>query len=92
MEGINPDLITKAGYKFTKLDPNIYVVHDFATPEECKKLIAFGENSSQEAWEHNYIEGIKDRVEARYGHRDLEKVPEVEVTHNWHDKVINFSV
>jgi hypothetical protein len=49
--------------------------------------MGIAENATPEEWLENYLEGIKDRVEARHGTRDLEET-KTEVTYDWQDKVI----
>ena len=87
MPEINAKNIEAAGFKFEQLDPNVFLIRDFITEEECQFFYNLAESKTQEEWLGAYLEGIKDRAEARYGTRDLEETT-LEVTHNWNDKVI----
>ena len=84
---LTPETIEAAGFNFERLDPLVYLIKDFITEEECLELMSIAENASAEEWLENYLEGIKDRVEARHGTRDLEET-KTEVTYDWQDKVI----
>jgi hypothetical protein len=81
------ETIKAAGFECNKLDPFVYLIKDFITEEECQELLSIAENATQEDWLENYLEGIKDRIEARHGTRDLEET-KTEVTYDWQDKVI----
>jgi len=87
MPEINESNIKAAGFEFEKLDPNVFLVKDFISEEECQFFYNLAEDKTEEDWLGAYLEGIKDRAEARYGTRDLEDT-NIEVTHNWNDKVI----
>lgn len=87
MPEINPKNIEAAGFEFEQLDPNVFLIKDFITEEECQFFYNLAENKTEEDWLGDYLDGIKDRVEARYGDRDPE-AHNVEVTHDWNDKVI----
>lgn len=87
MSEINAKNIKDAGFEFEQLDPNVFLIKDFISEEECQFFYNLAESKTQEEWLGAYLEGIKDRAEARYGTRDLEET-NLEVTHNWNDKVI----
>jgi hypothetical protein len=87
MPEINDKNIKAAGFEFEQLDPNVFLIKDFISEEECNFFYNLAESKTQEDWLGAYLEGIKDRAEARYGTRDLEET-DLEVTHNWNDKVI----
>jgi len=87
MPEINPNNITAAGFDFDQLDPNVFLIKDFLSEEECRFFYNHAESKSENDWVGAYLEGIKDRVESRYGDRDLE-AHNVEVTKDWNDKVI----
>ena len=84
---VSVETIKAAGFDCEQLDPLVYLIKNFITEEECLDLMSIAENATAEQWLENYLEGIKDRVEARHGTRDLEKT-KTEVTYDWQDKVI----
>lgn len=87
MRDITAETVKAQGYEFEELDPNIFLVKDFITEEERQWFIDLAESKTEQEWLGDYLEGVKDRVEARYGDRDPE-AHNVEITHNWNDKVI----
>lgn len=87
MNPINENTISTAGYEFDQIDPNIYVIKNFLTEDECNYFYDLAESKTHDDWFGAYLEGIKDRSEARHGTRDLEE-SKLEVTHDWNDKVI----
>ena len=86
MPEINAKNIEAAGFEFEQLDPNVFLIRDFLSEEECSFFYELAESKTEEDWIGDYLEGIKDRVESRYGDRDPE-AHNVEVTHDWNDKV-----
>lgn len=90
MSEINAKNIEAAGFEFEQLDPNVFLIKDFLSEEECQVFYNYAETRTEEEWLGSYLEGIKDRVEARYGDRDPD-AHNVEVTHDWNDKVIYIS-
>ena len=70
MPEINANNIKAAGFEFEQLDPNVFLIKDFITEEECQVFYNYAETRTEEDWLGSYLEGIKDRVEARYGDRD----------------------
>lgn len=80
--------ITSQGYKFDKLDPNVWLIHDFITDEEKQSILDLSQNP--EIWGGFYIKHVEDRSEARYGTRNIEET-KTEVTENWDDKVAHIS-
>ena len=87
MSEINVENITNAGYQVEQLDPNVFLVKDFITEDECNFFYNHAETRTEDDWLGDYLNGIKDRVESRYGDRDPE-AHKVEVTYDWNDKVI----
>jgi hypothetical protein len=87
MSEINAKNIQDAGFEFEQLDPNVFLIKNFITEEECEFLYNFAETRTQEDWLGTYVKGIEDRSESRYGTRDLNET-KLEVTHNWNDKVV----
>lgn len=87
MLAVNLEKINNLGYKYTLIEENVVLIEDFISEDECDILYNYAESRTQEDWLGAYVESIKDRTEARYGDRDLEK-HEMEVTENWNDKVI----
>ena len=85
---LTKETIKSAGFDCDQLEKFVYLVKDFITEEECLKLMSIAENATPEEWLGHYLEGIKDRVEAHHGTRDLEQT-KTEVTWDWQDKVIS---
>jgi hypothetical protein len=84
---VTPETIKSAGFDFEQLDSFVYLIKNFITEEECVELMDIAKNATPEEWLENYLNGIKDRVEARHGTRDLEQT-KTEITYDWQDKVI----
>ena len=87
MPEINAKNIEAAGLEFDQLDPNVFLIKNFLSEEECQFFYSLAESKTEQDWLGDYLEGIKDRVESRYGDRDPD-AHNVEVTHDWNDKVI----
>ena len=87
MTDVSVNNIVAAGYEYEQLDPEVFLIKNFLTEEECQALYDFAINTTEEGWVGAYLEGIKNRVEAREGTRDLEAT-KTEVTYDWQDKVV----
>jgi hypothetical protein len=88
MSEINAKNIINANLQFEQLEDNVFLIKDFITEDECKYFYDYAESRTQDDWVGSYLNGIKDRVEAKYGDRDIE-AHDVEVTNDWNDKVIH---
>jgi len=87
MPEINESNIKAAGFDFDQPDPNIFIIKDFISEEERLSLYNLAESKTEQDWVGDYLNGIEDRSEKKYGTRNLEE-SKLEVTHDWNDKVI----
>lgn len=87
MSDINAKNITEAGYEFDQLDPNVFLIKNFLSEEECNFFYNLAESKTEQDWLGDYLDGVETRSEKIYGTRDLEQT-KLEVTTDWNDKVV----
>ena len=90
MSEINANTIKAAGYDFEQVEENIFIVKNFMSQEESMFYYNLAENKTEEEWVGEYLKGIENRSEERYGTRDLNE-SKLEVTVGWNDKVISIT-
>lgn len=88
MTDISIENILKNGYEYEQPDPEVFVIKNFLTEDECDYLTNLARSKKQEEWEFEYMEGIRNFVKREYGLDSIEESG-VPVTEDWYDKVIH---
>lgn len=83
--------IINNGFSAVEIERRIFLLEDFLTPEEIKKLLEIAQSATQADWEGAYLDNMEDFAEAKFGRRDIHNLVEegkLELTGNWNDKIL----
>lgn len=81
--------IKKLGYDVEELDYRIFLIKNFITDQELKKMIKIANSASEDEWSHHYMEGVREIAKLKFGRSDIENLVKeglYEITDNWVDK------
>jgi hypothetical protein len=84
---IDLDAIKNAGYKYTEIDTDIIMVHDFLTTDELDYLYSMASNASEEDWSRAYMNKTKKAFENQTEYSDLDTYIAND-PNQWKDKIL----
>ena len=82
-------LLYKNNYNFKEVAPEIFLIKNFLTKKEIKKIITLINSSSEEDWQTHYMNGVIGLAERKYGRSDIKNLLSeglIEITDHWVDK------
>lgn len=88
---INKEYLESLGWEVEEIYDEIYMLSNFVTEDERKKIIDIAESKTQEEWTHHYMSGVKDFSLRKFGTDDIDflvKSGKLEITHDWVDKTV----
>lgn len=77
------------GWEVEELDDHIFMVKNFISPAERKRIMDEVVTYSDEEWLGHYMDHLRDHAEREHGTRDIEqlnKEGKMEITWDWADK------
>ena len=83
------DHIRDLGYDVDELAPRIFLISNFATPEEVDVLYAEASAATEEEWSSRYLGEMRKHAREKFGRDDLEQLVReglLEITDNFADK------
>ncbi len=84
--------IQALGYETEEVQPRVFKIKNFATPEEISKLFTEAESYSEDDWNFRYLEEMRKHAREKFGRDDLESLKAeglLEITDNFADKNIS---
>ncbi len=85
------DHIQTLGYRVDEVAPRIYLVSNFATPDEIQTLHEEVNSAAEEDWSYSYLSETRKHALAKFGRDDLENLIAeglLEVTDHFADKTL----
>jgi hypothetical protein len=85
------DHIKDLGYTVEGVGDRIYLVSNFATPDELETLYEEVNNAAEEEWSHGYLSEVRKHSLAKFGRDDIENLIAeglLEVTDHFADKTL----
>jgi hypothetical protein len=85
------DHIKDLGYSVEEVGDRIYLVSNFATPDELETLYEEVTNAAEEAWADGYLSEVRKHSLAKFGRDDIENLIAeglLEVTDHFADKTL----
>lgn len=83
------DHIRDLGYDVDELAPRIFLISNFATPEEVDALYAEASTATEEEWSSRYLGEMRKHAREKFGRDDIEQLVReglLEVTEDFADK------
>lgn len=85
------DKIKSLGYSVETIDEGIYRIFDFLTQEEQEFLHSLADNATEEEWQEEYVETLKESARHKFGREDiwqLEKEGLIGINPDWFDRTL----
>lgn len=79
----------RMGWEVEEIDEHIFMVKDFVSAEERKRIMDEVVTYTDEEWLGHYMDHLRDHAEREHGTRDIEtlnKEGKIEITWDWADK------